>query len=197
MQTLLARGLTAVATSWPELRTTYDWVHRAAHLLNNDAGLSVFELRRTYRRLLGEMCRQRSGLQALAPAVAHFLKVTRSYWLGLFRCYEVPDLPHTNNALEQYFGSARSHERRISGRKVASPALVVRGSVRVLAAVATPQRSFTSEQLRPARVADWRTLRKDLDQRQQTRRIQLRFRKNPDAFLAQLEARLLQQTLPS
>ena len=53
-------------------------------------------------------------------------------------CYDVADLPRTNNDLEQFFGSYRYHERRCSGRKVACPGTVVRGSVRLIAAAATP-----------------------------------------------------------
>ena len=39
-----------------------------------------------------------------------FVKVTRSYWPGLFACYESSDLPRTNNDLEHTFGSHRYHE---------------------------------------------------------------------------------------
>src|SRR3712207_9435478 len=56
---------------------------------------------------------------------------------GLFHCYAVPDLPRTNNGLEQLFGSQRYHERRATGRKAASPAAVLRGEVRLIAATAT------------------------------------------------------------
>src|SRR3989304_4232864 len=51
----------------------------------------------------------------------------------------VRDLPRTNNDLEQLFGSYRWHERRITGRKTASPAFGGRGSVRLPAAIATPR----------------------------------------------------------
>jgi hypothetical protein len=50
------------------------------------------------------MTAQQATLGALAPAVDQFLKVTASYWPGLFHTYAVPGLPRTNNALEQYFG---------------------------------------------------------------------------------------------
>lgn len=177
------------------MRLAYGWVHRAAHLLAHAAGQDLFALRRAYRSLLQEMSCQRSELGPLAPAIAHFLKVTHSYWPGLFACYTVPDLPRTNNDLEQFFGSARYQERRASGRKTA-PGLVVRGAVRLLAAVATRQQQFTAEQLCPVHLAAWRQLRCELDQRQETRRAQLRFRKDPTTYLAQAEALLLQQTLP-
>ena len=48
--------------------------------------------------------------------------------------YDVAGLPRANNDLERFFGSYRYHERRCSGRKVACPGTVVRGSVRLVAA---------------------------------------------------------------
>jgi hypothetical protein len=57
---------------------------------------------------------------ALTTMLTTFRKVTASYWPGLFHCYDVPDLPRTNNDLEHYFGSARYAKRRATGRKSAS-----------------------------------------------------------------------------
>jgi hypothetical protein len=139
-------------------------------------------------------------LGPLAPAAAHFLKVTASYWPGLFACYEVADLPATNNAWEQYFGSARHAERRATGRKSASPALVVRGAVRVVAvaAVATQRHPFTAAELCPADVQRWTTLRQQVKARHDTRRLQARFRRDPVSYLANLEERLVAKpALPS
>jgi hypothetical protein len=140
---LLLGGLTRTASLWPQIRTAYEWVHPAAHLLSNEEGfLSVLELRRAYRELLAQMSPHRSAEGTLSSAVTQFLKVTKSYWKGLFQCYKVAELPRTNNdLLEHYFGSARYHERRASGRKAASPALVVRGSVRIVAAPWPPERT--------------------------------------------------------
>lgn len=137
-------------------------------------------------------------LGPLAPAAAHFLKVTASYWPGLFACYDVADLPRTDNALEQYFGRARHAERRATGRKCASPALVVRGAVRVVAAVATQVHPFTAEELRPTDVVGWRTLRQHVTARHDTRRLQARFRRDPTRYLAALEDRpVAKLALPS
>jgi hypothetical protein len=142
------------------------------------------------------MTAQRDALAALAPAVDQFRKVTASYGPHLFHCYAVAGLPPTNNALEQYFGSARYHERRATGRKGASPGLVVRGAVRLAAAVATRSQTFADADLRPADLAAWRTLRGQLQGRQEARRAQRRFRRNPDAYLSALEQQLSQPALP-
>lgn len=136
-------------------------------------------------------------LGSLAPAVAHFCKVTASYWEGLFACYQVKDLPRTNNTLEHYFGTARHLERRVTGRKRASPALVVRGSVRVVAAGASRLLTISAEELRLTDVNAWRALRQQLEYRHEARRMQLRFRRDPQAYLAALEQRLFPSSLPS
>jgi hypothetical protein len=142
------------------------------------------------------MGHERATVGALAPAVEHFRTVTKSYWRGIFQCYQVADLPRTNNDLEHFFGSARHHDRRVTGRKVATPTLVIRGAVRLVAAVATRLNPPTPTQLRPANITAWRKLRTELEQRQEARRAQLRFRRDPAAYLAQIEVPFLQPSLP-
>jgi len=143
------------------------------------------------------MAQQQDLLGALTPTVAHFQKVTGSYWDGLFHCYQVEDLPRTKNDLEQYFGTARHVERRVTGRKRASPTLVVRGSVRVVAAGASRLISFSAADLRLTDVVAWQALRQTLNYRHEGRRRQLRFRRDPQAYLASLEECLFRSGLPS
>lgn len=193
----MTTGLTKTTSLWPAIAQGYAWVPRAAHLLENADGHDVLVVRQEDRALLAEMRRGPDQLGELAWVVPHFRKVTTSYWRGVLRCYEAPDLPRTNNDLEQCFGSVRYHERRASGRKGASPGLVVRGQVRVLAAVATRTQPVQAEDLRPADVAAWHELRAALNERQEARRQQLRFRRDPQAYLQTLDERLLKPRLPA
>lgn len=197
LRRLLDGGLARTAALWPAIRTAYGWVHHAAHLLGQECASGVFERRRAYRALLAEMGREREASGLLGEAARTFRKVTTSYWTGLFACYQTPDLPCTNNDLEQFFGSARYHERRATGRKGASPATVVRGAVRVVVAVATRLSPFDATDLAPADLASWRVLRQHLNQRHEARRAQHRFRRDPEHYLAQLEDQLLKSALPS
>lgn len=190
-------GLTATEKLWPPLRQAYAWVLQAAHLLANAEQRDGETLKQEYQRLLETMRQQQETLGELAPAVTHFCSVTASYWEGLFQCYQVKDLPRTNNDLEQYFGTARHVERRATGRKRASPALVVRGSVRVVAAGASRCFPVSAAQLRLTDVTAWRALRQTLDYRHECRRAQLRFRRDPQVYLAALEQRLLTPSLLS
>jgi hypothetical protein len=181
----------ATAAVWPTLQVAYGWVHQAAHLLANHAEQDSTSVRQAYQAFLHTMTQQQELAGPLAPAVAHFRKVTTSYWPGLFHCYDVPALPRTNNELEQYFGTARHLERRATGRKGASPAVVVRGAVRVVAEVATRLQPFSAKELHPADRDAWRALRQHVAARHETRRAQTRFRRNPAAYLTALEDQLL------
>jgi len=106
------------------------------------------------------------------------------------------DLPRTNNELEQYFGSVRYHERRTTGRKQASPTLVVRGAVRVVASVASRLHPFSGPELCPADLTQWRALQRELNHRHEARRLQHRFRKSPERYLAASEEKLSIKRLP-
>jgi hypothetical protein len=191
-------GLSATATLWTPVEAAYDWVFRAASILTNLAGLSGTAVKASYRGLLGAMTRHAEQAGTLAGALGQFRKVTRSYWSGLFHCYDVTDLPRTNNDLEQLFGAHRYHERRSSGRKVASPGLVVRGSVQVPSALATRLRGeVRGEDLVPSRLEAWRELRAGLQRRQAVRAQGRRFRRNPAAYLKELEDSFIKETLPT
>ena len=188
--------MTTTAFLWPDVRVAYSWVHRVAQVLTNESQLAGAAVQRRLRGLVGALTRYQTAAGTLAPALDHFRKVTRSYWPGLFHCYAVPELPRTNNALEQFFGAHRYHERRATGRKVASPALVLTGSVRIIAAAATRLYAFSAQELAPADIGGWQTLRHDLMTRRQHRTLRRRFRRDPAAYLAKLEADFLQLSLP-
>ena len=199
---LVRAGLEVTAPLWPPIQTAYGFVHRAAHLLANHDHVEKVALQHAYQHLLAELRSTQDRLGPLADAVAHFRTVTASYWPGLFACYDVPELPRTNNDLEHYFGTARHLERRATGRKGASPALVVRGSVRVVAAMAThlmPPDTFDAAALalRPRDLVAWKQQRQQVEERHATRRAQARFRRDPTTYLASVEHTFLKPTLPS
>ena len=151
-------------------------------------------MRSRYLAHVGQMQEQREQQAALGPlgeAIEHFCHITENFAVGLFQCYDVEGLPRTNNELEHCFGVARVHERRATGRRGAIPGVVVRGSVRVMAAVVTKRQVFNREDLRPSDYRRWRELRAHLQQREECRRQQFRFRKDPATYLATLEAQLL------
>jgi hypothetical protein len=197
LRRVLGKGLEQTKEMWPEVRAGFKWVRRVAHVLSNHKERSGAQVRLRWRNVLGRMEAEagrleQRGEEKQAEALRHFGKVSHSYEPGLFHCYDVADMPRTNNDLEQLFGSHRYHERRATGRKVASPGLVVRGSVRLVAGVATRLRVFSGEELAPKNLEVWRNQRDELQQRRHARVCQRRFRRDPDAYLKDLENTALQ-----
>lgn len=197
---MLSRAFDHTAALWPEVAQGAGWVRAAATLLDNADQASAEAVAERYQAWLDRLEAERLQPDLSAPlraAAQHFLKVSRSYAPGLFHGYDIPGLPRTNNDLEHTFGSLRYHERRASGRKAGSPSLVLHGSDRLPAALFTRSQTVTVDLLAAVPVERWRTRRRESRQRQAARRLRYRFRKNPAAYLASLEARCGKLTLPS
>lgn len=124
------------------------------------------------------------------------LKVTDSYWAGLFHTYDVEELPKTNNDLERSFGQLRHHQRRVTGRKAAPASLVQRVSVRLIAAITTRIRTFSAKEFATVSHSRWQAVRCELKMHQLKRTQQRRFRRDSVKYLAELETRFLQLALP-
>lgn len=191
LKQIISNGLKQTAPLFAPIAVAYKWIHQAAEILDNEAGLDAIGVKRTYQSLLAQMSRWKQKAGTLESGITQFLKITRSYWSGLFHCYEIEDLPRTNNDLERTFGVLRHHQRRCTGRKVAPSSLVIRGSVQLASAIATALRPFPAEDLAQVCVDSWLKLRSDLQKHHKARIEQLRFRRNPNAYLASLESQLL------
>ena len=131
-----------------------------------------------YNNVLGlgwYLCRIVRQLGSLADSINHLLKITLSYWSGLFHYYRVENWPKTNKDLEQVFGSSRHHQRRITGRKKAPVSLLIRGESHLIAAVVTRIKTFTANDLATADLVAWRKQRSQLELLKEKRLQQRRF----------------------
>jgi hypothetical protein len=197
MKRIIERALAQTAELWPPIRRAYRWVRAAAQVLANHEKQTSAEVQRAFVKVLGSIGVTKRHCGVLEQALTHFLKVTRSYRPGLFHCYDDPAIPRTNNDMEHCFGQYRYHERRATGRKKGGPNSVLHGSVRLVAGVATRLRRFTARELVPQDRERWQQLRQR-ERRGFARRAQGRqFRRDPDAYLAQLEADYLKLALLS
>lgn len=198
LQRLLDESLKATAVLWSPVKVAYRWVHRVARLLENKKQLSARKLRRRLSQILTKMRQAAHQTQdeGLRSQLQNFVKVTKSYWSGLFRCYESIDIPRTNNDLEHLFGSYRYQERRANGRKQASAGLVVKGGSKMVAGLATRQHPEEGLVLPEGYVKGWQRERVELERRREVRRQQGRFRRDPDRYLQKLEELLVQISLP-
>lgn len=198
LRQLLRRGLEETAALWPPVRVAYRWVKQVAKALKNSAKRPAAAVRQRLSQILSRMRQAAAQTKeaAVREQLLRFVKVTKSYRPGLFHCYKSKDVPRTNNDLEHLFGSHRYHERRASGRKRASPGLVVLGSVRVVAGLATRLRPEEGLELPSGYVARWRATRAQLEKRREARRQQRRFRRAPITYLQKLEELADKLSLP-
>src|SRR5262249_24379155 len=154
------------------VRAAYRWVQRVARVLANPSGSPAQAVRQRLSGVLTKM-RQASATaraSAVREQLGWYVKATKSYWAGLFRCYRSGDLPRTKNDLERLFGSYRYQERRASGRKRGSAGTVVMGAVRVVSSLATRLRSEEGLQLPSGYVERWPQERAELEKRREARR---------------------------
>ncbi len=197
MKHLLERALAATADAWSPIRRAYRWVREAAHVLANHAAQARAAVQQAFVKVLRSIGATKRHCGPLEDALTHVLKGTRSYRPGLFHCYDDPAIPRTNNDLEQCFGQHRFHERRATGRKTGAPTAVLRGSTRLVAQIATRLRPFAAADLIPHDGAQWRKIRQTVRRRFALRAQGRRFRRDPKAYLEQLEADYLKQAFPS
>ena len=63
---------------------------------------------------------------------------------------------------EHIFGQLRHHHLGVTGRKIASASLVLRGSVRLVAVVATRLQTFTVQEFAAVSSENWQNVRSEL-----------------------------------
>ncbi len=104
LEAIIGGALAVAGGAFAPVYLAFGWVHRAAHILGQ-VGCAGAVVRNRLAGLLGAMRRHRESVGELGKAVDHFVTVSRSYWSGLFHCYDAAELPRTNNDLERAFGT--------------------------------------------------------------------------------------------
>jgi hypothetical protein len=198
LQTLIQRARTAGGQQANDLRIAHAWLLDLARCLEPDAdggparrdGATV---RREVEALLDALPARYPGGRMptwLEEKVADVGLVLRRLGQDVYHCYDVPGLPRTDNAMEQFYRQLKAGERRATGHR-RSDAFVVRvgGFAAYAAAASAVSESTLREQLATVPADACRACRAAL-QATQARQIQMhRFHLRPDGYLSALEAR--------
>ena len=94
---MLKKGLSARAALFASVRPLYEVVYRVAHVVGNQEQEEAEVLRKNFAQHLVLIREQAEQSEPLRAALLQFLKVTDRYAPHLFFCYQVADLPRTNN----------------------------------------------------------------------------------------------------
>ena len=115
----LQAALPPFVVPYQELQQGAGWLRDMAYILEPVATLPMTgeQVAGQLRAYLDTVRRLPDVTPTLERFRLHLDQVSRSYWSGLFHCYDVPGLPRTNNALESHFRETRRRLLRITGQK--------------------------------------------------------------------------------
>jgi len=115
----LQAALAPFAQTHQELQQGAAWLRDIAYILAPVPSRPIHaeDIAGPLRDYLDTVRRWPQATPTLSQFARHLDTVSRSYWSGLFHCYDVPGLPRTNNELESRFRDTRRRLLRITGQK--------------------------------------------------------------------------------
>ena len=163
------------------------WLRDIADILGppGDRTLSSTQVAGWLQGYLGSLERQDPESELLTEFALHLNKVSDSYWLGLFHCYEVEGLARTNNDLESHFRDIQHRLLRTTGNKGGTRRALHRlGAWELLKS--PPSEPECLDTLRHIPDEDLADERQRIDQHRQRFRFEMRSVKSADAQLDRL-----------
>jgi hypothetical protein len=181
------------------LQIAHGWLVEIARRLDPEAaseterGLSGAEVREQVEAYLEQLANKLESGEVpewLHRPVEHLRGVLLRLGDGLYHCYDVPDLPRTDNALEQFYRRLKAGERRITGHRRSDNFVVRVGGFAAYAIAASElSESELARQLAGVAAEKWQAERAALRANQERQAKMRRFRLQREAYLADLEAR--------
>ena len=115
----LQTALQSAQATYSILREAADWLEHIATLLDpeHNPGRPGDQVRQDLFAYLAKIQSNRFRDPMLRNSFRIILKTTRSYAPGLFHCYDVPNLPRTNNDRENDFRTLGRRLLRTTGQK--------------------------------------------------------------------------------
>jgi hypothetical protein len=115
----LQSALSPLAATYQKIKQGAAWLHDIAYILQPTPTQPVraAHVAGQLRSYLDTVLRWTEVTPTLYAFGHHLDKVSRSYWPGLFHCYDVPGLPRTNNELESHFRETGRRLLRTTGQK--------------------------------------------------------------------------------
>ena len=117
----IAKNHQVSSEQYENIRQLHQWILRIVQILSKDESKEILpskeQIRQQLAGYLGYLKRVQNQQHPLSDEIHHLLKTTRSWWAGLFVCFESEDIPATNNNLEQFIRQLKGTYRQITGRK--------------------------------------------------------------------------------
>lgn len=149
---------------------------------------TVRQVKREVKQFLNKLEQEAIERPHEAEVIASIVKAVRYRWWGLFTCYQVSNVPASNNDLETFFKDMKHHQRRITGRKLVHEFILRYGP---FAAFIDYAESFDDllSRLCQVKSKDFERARQALQKVQLRQKKLYRFRHHPDKYFRDLEMR--------
>lgn len=175
------------------LQRQHQWLIELERLLNpskpeNQPPRTAAQAEQDVEQFLERLLKQTQADPVDAKVAAHIYRIVRHRWWGLFTCFRVPGVPHTNNGHEQFFNALKHRQRRITGRKSVQEFIMRYGPY---AAYIDPTESFDELLARLQQVphADFSKARHELRMVENRLHHVHRYHHHREQFYADIEAR--------
>lgn len=144
------------------------------------------QVKREVNAFLAQLERDTASDPPEAAVAQHVIQTVQNRWWGLFTCFQVRNLPATNNDQETFFNHLKQGQRRISGRKSVHEFVIRYGAY---AAYIDPREPFDEllERLRQVSDAEFQTARQAWRENEAPLHKAHRFRHHRAKFLKELE----------
>lgn len=146
------------------------------------------QVKQDIKQFLEHLEQEAAEHPADTEVIAGIVKAVRHRWWGLFTCYQITNVPSSNNDLETFFKDMKHHQRRITGRKSVHDFILRYGP---FAAFIDYAESFDDLLLRLRQVQpdDFNQARQALRKVEMRLKKLYRFRHHPDEYYRDLETR--------
>jgi hypothetical protein len=146
------------------------------------------QVKQEVNQFLKKLKQEAAQYPSEAKVIACIVKAVRHRWWGLFTCYQIANVPSSNNDLETFFKDMKHHQRRITGRKSVQEFILRYGP---FAAFIDYGESFDDllARLRQVKSKDFKQARQALQKVQLRLKKLYRFRHHPDLYFHDLEKR--------
>jgi hypothetical protein len=180
------------AAPYAQLKRQSTWVIELAHLLEpaDEQGRlrTAWQVKQDITQFLEHLEQKAAEHPADTKVIAGIVKAVRHRWWGLFTCYQITNVPSSNNDLETFFKDMKHHQRRITGRKSVHDFILRYGP---FAAFIDYAESFDDllARLRQVKPEDFKQARQALRKVEMRLKKLYRFRHHPDEYYRDLENR--------
>ena len=180
------------AEPYAQLKRQSTWVIELARLFEPDdehgRPRTARQVKQEVQQFLEHLEQEATERPADAKVIAGIVKAVRHRWWGLFTCYQIPNVPSSNNDLETFFRDLKHHQRRITGRKSVHEFILRYGP---FAAFINYAESFDDllARLRQVTSEDFKQARHVLRKVETRLKKLYRFRHHPDEYYRDLESR--------